>query len=325
MPKGFVHLAAAAALLLCGAAGVESCLPGSQGPGRVGTHTCLACHDGRSAPDQREFLRGPHRGIACEDCHGPGLAHVRAGGRGGLLIDNPARDPFSSMVNLCARCHEDTVNGYQATAHFAAEAAACSDCHDVHRRGGMRFSTPNNTLLDIPGYNRVCRDCHGQQTQQFMLSVHAQKGVASCGSCHNPHAPRTLTAMTEDNRVCQQCHASSFLGLDTEAAVDFHTGAFHPVDPEGSGASRCTACHMPPLRRTGQQKGPRDHTMFTVPPAASNEAIAQGRTPMPNSCAGIMGCHDAAVPGSGTPYNVDNPNDNAALQVFYEQIGGIPQ
>jgi predicted CXXCH cytochrome family protein len=327
MPRALTGGAAAAAILLCGAAGVESCFSAGAGTqaGHVGNHTCLACHDGRSGPDKREWHDSPHGGIDCEDCHGPGLAHVRAGGRNGILIGNPGREPFAGLSRHCAGCHEDAVTSHQATLHFAAKGASCVDCHDVHKSGAMTFSTPNNTRLDMEGFNRLCGDCHQSQTEEFLLSGHALKQVADCGACHDAHAPRTLTAMPENNALCLQCHASSQLGFGNVETLDFHTGPFHPVDPDGSGASRCTSCHLPPQVRTGQRNGPHDHTLFTIPPITSNEAIAAGQTPSPNSCAGIMGCHDAAVPGTGMPYDLDNPLDNTALQQYFEQIGGLPQ
>jgi hypothetical protein len=285
----------------------------------------MACHDGRSASNQTEFFAGLHSGIACEDCHGPGQAHVRAGGRNGLLIANPGRHPFGDGANVCAKCHEDVTEGHKQTAHFQSRAAACVDCHNVHKEGGMVFSTPNNTFLDNQGYVQLCGECHERQTEEFLASTHAMSDVATCGACHNMHVDDTFTAPVADNQLCQQCHASFFLGLDSEEAVDIHTGMFHPVDPAGSGASNCVECHMPPARRTNQDDGPHDHTLFTIPPAQSNEMIAAGLAPHPNSCSGIMGCHDADVPGSGAPFDLDSIDDNAALQEAYEGIGEIPE
>ncbi|MEQ1842771.1 MAG: hypothetical protein ABL994_20415, partial [Verrucomicrobiales bacterium] len=68
--------------------GADGCWQPGLGPGEVGTATCLACHDGRSASDHREFRDSPHNTISCESCHGPGLTHVREGGRFGLFIKN---------------------------------------------------------------------------------------------------------------------------------------------------------------------------------------------------------------------------------------------
>jgi hypothetical protein len=294
-------------------------------PSLVGTPTCLACHDGRSAPDKREYTEGLHASVSCEDCHGAGLAHVRAGGRAGLFVTNPGESPFDNTPALCARCHESEVAGHQATGHFSTEAASCNDCHDVHKRGAMPFSTPNRTPLDNSGFAQLCGDCHEEQTAQFLASTHATSKVATCAACHDLHKETAFTAPPENNQLCQQCHASFFLGLDTEEAVDAHTGSFHPVDPAGTGASRCVSCHMVPLDRTHQAAGGHDHTFNTVPPADSNAMIAAGLLPHPNSCAGTTGCHDAGSPGSGTPFSVDSVEDNDYLQDLYEQIGAISQ
>lgn len=295
-------------------------------PGRVGTATCLACHDGRSASDQRAYLDSPHKAIDCEACHGPGAAHVRNGGRGGLLIDNPGRRSFAQAHLFCGDCHDDITADFDQTAHFKSGRATCTDCHNVHAPGAMTVALSGTPAQDIPAFGQLCGTCHSSQYDQFLQSGHAVSGVATCASCHNVHRAAPFTQSPTDNRLCLQCHGSAFLGFDSEAAIDAHTGAFHPVDPVGSGSSRCTACHMPPLDRMRQADGPHDHTLFTIPPLASNEAAEMGIDPVPpNSCSGTIGCHDANVPGSGLPFDVDNPLDNVALQTFYESIGGIPQ
>ena len=48
-----------------------------------------------------------------------------------------------------------------------------------------------------------------------------------------------------DNSLCLRCHEA--FGFATDEAISAHT--HHSVDPAGSGASRCTACHMPPLEQ----------------------------------------------------------------------------
>ena len=305
----FFSLAAPVLVLAAGATGgIEGCAFNPGQPGQVGTSTCMGCHDGRSAPDMRRFHDSAHRRISCETCHGPGYEHVRTGGRGGLFIDNPAREPFARQADACAQCHSATVDGFNRTTHAAAQAASCHDCHDVHREGGMRRGRGGPAGNRIEAIAETCGSCHGVQTAQFMDSGHAQVGVATCASCHDAHRADMFTADPIDNSLCLQCHGSRFLGFDTAANVDFHTGPFHSVDPAGSGASRCVACHMPPLEQAGQPHGPHDHTMMTFPPEASNQLMEEGILPVPpNSCAGIAGCHDATVPGSGAPYDVNDP------------------
>lgn len=306
--------------LVCGASG-EGC----RGKRTVGSATCIACHDGRTASDKREFDRGVHRAIDCETCHGPGSLHVRAVGLGSGSIDNPARLPFAASMAVCATCHAEHLDGFSGTAHAAREAASCHECHDVHKQGAMRFTTPNRTLLGQEGYALTCGECHATQVLDYAASVKARSNVLTCAVCHDMHRPATFVADPADNAMCIRCHQSAALGFTSTEIVDLHTGPFHPVDPAGSGASRCTACHLPPLAAANQARGPHDHSLMTIPPAFSNEAIAQGIEPVPpNSCSGIAGCHDAAVPGSGAPYDVTDVEMNELLQQLYETIGKTP-
>lgn len=291
----------------------------------VGTATCIACHNGVSAPDKTEFLDSAHRNIQCELCHGPGFDHVRNAGRMGLFIDNPGDLPFADSYQLCQTCHEENVEGYLLTLHAAEEAASCHTCHDVHTDNGLVFNEPTGGLFDTTGYESLCGTCHEVQVDDFLLSHHSLEKVAGCRNCHDLHAPEALSQSAVDNTICLQCHASPVLGFVDEETIDRHTGGFHPVDPTGSGASRCIGCHMPPLQQAGQPRVPHDHTNFTVPPLASNEAADMGILPVPpNSCAGVMGCHDPDSPGTGSPRDVNNLALNETLQPLYESIGAGP-
>lgn len=322
----FVQAGRCVRVVMLAMAPVLAGCPTGQPPGFVGTETCLACHDGFSAPDQRETLQGEHGVFSCEECHGPGLAHTRNAGRGGLFIRNPAREPFTAQTQLCAECHQSQVDGFLQMAHGARQTAACIDCHNVHKRDGFVKAHRSKQLFDNGIFEQLCAECHQQQLQEFNLSGHGVMEVATCGSCHDVHEPMGLAQPVADNQVCLQCHGSFVLGFDTEEAIDFHTGPFHPVDPVGTGSSRCTECHMPPLRQDEQATAQHDHTLFTIPPADTNELIVDGVDAVPpNSCAGINGCHDAGVPTSGPAFNVDNVVDNTFLQMMFERIGADPR
>lgn len=308
--------------------GADGCWQPGLGPGEVGTATCLACHNGRSASDHQEFRDSPHNTISCESCHGPGLTHVREGGRFGLFIKNPGDLPFEKRHEACIECHDEadspggsTVDGFLATAHFASNGATCTDCHNVHNRGGMAISAESPARFGSENFAELCGRCHEGTVEQFAQSGHAQQDVATCASCHDMHGATMFTAAPEDNRLCLQCHQSFALGFETDEDVALHTG--HPVDPAGSGASRCTSCHLPPFEAGGATG--HDHSLFTIPPIASNEAVEQGVQPAPpNSCAGVTGCHDANVPDSGPAYDENDLDSNEDLQSLYELIGALP-
>lgn len=319
--------AALLAVTLCG------CPRSGLGPNEVGTATCLACHDGRSATDKREYRESPHGAISCETCHGGGLTHVREGGRLGLFIENPDRMPFGERHLACIECHADvlehggnTSGNFLATAHFEAGAATCTDCHDVHKMGGMSFSSVSPARFGNDNYARLCGQCHEGAVGEFQMSTHAQLDVATCSSCHDMHAGDMFRANPKNNQLCIQCHGSFALGFETDGDTDFHTGPFHPVDPAGSGASRCTGCHLPPVLDTNGVSAGHDHTLFTIPPIATNEAVSSGVSPAPpNSCAGVTGCHDAGVAGSGMPHDERDLDSNSNLQLLYEMLGAQPR
>jgi hypothetical protein len=167
----------------------------------------------------------------------------------------------------------------------------------------------------------VCDQCHPTQVEGYLLSAHAWGPVATCADCHDVHGPRLARRSFTDNALCLHCHESR--GFATEAAIEAHT--FHPVDPEGTGASRCTGCHMPPLNRVDQEKGPHDHSLLTLPPITSNQAAEAGVSPAPaNSCSGVVGCHDGSVI-TAPVFHVDDLQTNRLLQSLYESQYGVAE
>ena len=307
--------------------GIFILLMGAYGDGcrserEVGTATCVACHDGFSGSDQSEFLDGPHFFMDCETCHGPGGDHVANAGRGGLFIDNPDTFGFLEGIADCADCHQSDYDGFLESRHAATEAASCIDCHDVHRPGGFPFDTEEGLPLNSAQYAESCAECHAAEVSDTAMSVHGQFEIATCATCHDMHIADTFPQSPEDNSLCLQCHQYN---LPDDAAVDFHTGGFHPVDPTGSGASRCVGCHMLPHSAAGDILVSSDHSLFTVAPEVSNDAIEAGVVPVPpNTCGGVIGCHDPGVPGSGSPHDHTNTGQNSVFQVLYESIGDIP-
>jgi predicted CXXCH cytochrome family protein len=303
--------------------GVLTGCPANSG---ISNATCFACHDGRTAVDMREIKHGVHRNIACSTCHGDGEAHIRSGGQGGNFIVNPAELPFDESYQVCAQCHthDDEVDGFAMSAHADSKQVSCHECHDIHTETAMTVDLEDGDRFSNDEYAMLCGTCHETQVDQFLESTHYTMGAARCGNCHDLHNATMLRQPKETNALCLQCHSSQQLGFTSEAIVDAHTGQFHPVDPAGSGSSRCTGCHMPSMNAF-DPNGPNSHTMFTVPPAESIEAIQSGVLPVPpNSCAGVAGCHDPGAAGSGQPHFPDNLEQNIALQPLYEVIGLVP-
>lgn len=204
--------------------------PESEG-GYVGSETCQGCHeevDNEFAKTRmgRLFLKHPRdewekRG--CEGCHGPGKAHVDAGGGkgvGGMISfgkDDPT--PVSQRNAICLRCHKGKARLFWEGSAHDNRGLACTQCHLVMRdvlgpgspglpRQGL--TKPDAGLIK-PTVTEVCRQCHLRQAASEMYNAHMplREGKMDCTSCHNPHGTVTekLLKAQSLNDTCFQCHA----------------------------------------------------------------------------------------------------------------------
>jgi hypothetical protein len=109
----------------------------------VGSAVCRGCHEEQAArfattPMGRVFLTAPRTEVekqGCEGCHGPGSAHVEAGGGKGVggLISYTKTDKTSVEARnaQCLRCHEKTARMlWKGSAHESRDVA-CTNCHTV--------------------------------------------------------------------------------------------------------------------------------------------------------------------------------------------------
>ncbi len=239
-----------------------------------------------------------------------GLTCIAAGALLGGSGCEPLGLGFVGM-DTCLSCHNGQVAEDRREVLESSHAqAGCESCHGpgyFHVRNGGRYglliSSQENVFAS-------CLKCHPQEVADFMKSEHAEAGV-TCQVCHDVHSKDANRRSVADNQICLQCHSSR--EFPTEAAITAHT--FHDYDPVGTGQSRCVSCHMVPARQAGQPGGVHNHSMKSVPPIASNQANV---TPVPpNSCAGVMGCHDGTVP-TAPVFDVNDPNVNIQLQILYD-------
>ncbi len=218
-------------------------------------------------------------------------------------------------TDVCLNCHNGTLatdkHEFLQSRH---EPVGCESCHGpgaLHTRVGGRYGLFINGANDV---GALCVRCHQTETEEFNESAHARAGVLDCLGCHDPHASTTTIRSFTDNQLCLQCHA--YREFETIEQITDHT--WHSYDPQGSGASRCVLCHMPPTDRINQA-GSRSHSLIPTPPIASN--LAETIPAPPNSCAGVIGCHDGAVP-TVPVFDVDDPQTNEWLQLLYDSRYG---
>ena len=81
------------------------------GFGRVVPEECINCHAGRPVPIANRsgaYADPPFSELAigCENCHGPGDAHVKSLGKKPGTIVNPAKLTPRLAENICMNCHQ---------------------------------------------------------------------------------------------------------------------------------------------------------------------------------------------------------------------------
>lgn len=253
---GILSLAAllAAAAMAAGEERKPS-VPQPQPSDFVGAETCTACHDKLA----HDFAANPHSrleldnkkvnsiaeghkkaaygygfappggngGVSCENCHGPGRAHVEGGGDK-TKIFNPAKAQAREVDARCLNCHQGGHPDYARTAHGKA-GVGCTGCHSMHAGGAdehlLKTSQP-----------KLCYSCHSDLRSQFSMPFRHQvnEGLMKCSDCHDTHGSfgsHLLRTTADQNAVCTKCHA------DTAGPFAYE---HPPVRTEG-----CLACHTP--------------------------------------------------------------------------------
>lgn len=245
----------------------------------VGSATCQGCHaesfetfsHTRMGRLMLHQARDTKEATGCEGCHGPGRAHVEAGGgkgKGGLISfakNDPT--PIEQRNAVCLDCHTKGARIFWKGSSHESRDVACTSCHKV-----MENVSPKNQLTRVNELE-TCGTCHLQKRAQQMRSSHMplREGKMTCTSCHNPHGTVTPALLKEIslNDTCFNCHAEKrgpFLWNHapvTESCVNCHDphGSNHPSMLKAMVPRLCQQCHVtashptrPYGRDTGSQK-----------------------------------------------------------------------
>ncbi len=164
----------------------------------VGPEACQACH----AEIYQSFEKTPHwkttydtrrrpQWQGCEACHGPGKAHVDAGGDKTKIFT--FKDVAAQKISeRCLACHDygEEHSNFARSAHNL-NAASCIDCHSPHHATQPKLPIH----LYHPYNNRECLHCHA--------------GARSFeeAAAHNAD-PKTLPAIKSNTLSCLSsgCH-----------------------------------------------------------------------------------------------------------------------
>jgi tetratricopeptide (TPR) repeat protein len=126
-------------------------------------------------------------GIRCEACHGPGAAHVAAGGGAGT-IRNPKRLNAVELNAFCGTCHRKP-----------PEAGVEGDWTDPWNARHQPASLSQSACFRKSAGNLSCLTCHDPHAP---LAVSAKAYDQRCAACHHDVRHRTATAGT----ACVTCH-----------------------------------------------------------------------------------------------------------------------
>ncbi len=185
---------------------------------------CLYCHSGRPRPVRDRnglYLDPPFQelSIGCENCHGPGAAHVASHGAAKAIL-NPAKLPVRLAEQICMYCHQGGDTRVLQPGKDYSDFRPGSWLNDTLAIFRIAFRSTDTDLLEH------------HSAMQASKCFAGSNGKLSCFSCHDPHS-RPAPAETAGwyRSKCLACHAEANCKLPRPAR-----------DQRGND---CTACHMP--------------------------------------------------------------------------------
>lgn len=224
---------------------------------------CIFCHSGRpnSIINTNGRFQDPpfsELSIGCENCHGPGAAHIAA-----MRSSNSAKDKSLHIVSPAR------LNPYLAD----------NICMACHQTGDVRVLKPGKTYKDfrpgepldntlsiliVPPTRSSPPDVdHVEHYYSMTLSkcYRESKGRLSCISCHNPHVePSREAAPAYFNSKCLTCHTEHSCKLPLDARQ------------QSRPADNCIGCHMPK----------RDIGVISHSSATNHRILARPNEPFPD-------------------------------------------
>lgn len=261
---------------------------------------CMGCHSTgytiAYSPYYGEWV-GAYNDIntSCERCHGPGQAHVSAGGGKDTILNpgNPADGTYEERMRVCGSCHTRGVSidliGDEPTEYpWSLTEGGWTPFADLAPMFDPVDYTSSAFWALTNGFSYVKK--HRQQYLDFLQSAHYASGMVACWTCHNVHEPEPqidpIQSLTEDEAKtrCIGCHS------------DKNTQAHYKHAGNGPN-TWCASCHMVPTGKSAVSWDNRSHVFVPIPPQESINLLDAGKPAVLNSCNNIVNgvaCHGGA-------------------------------
>jgi hypothetical protein len=234
---------------------------------------CIFCHTGRANPvsgTNGQYADPPFSelSIGCENCHGPGRAHIQAMSHPSASKDahivNPSRLSPYLADNICMACHQTgDVRVLKPGKSFA----------DI--RPGRPLDEALSILIVPPTPESPPDVDHVEHYYSMTLSkcYRSSNGHMSCLSCHDPHVqPSPSEVPAYFARKCLACHTNQSCKLPLEARMNRRP------------ANDCAGCHMPKRDiRVISHSSATNHRILAEPDEAfPNVTFHQANSAMPD-------------------------------------------
>jgi DmsE family decaheme c-type cytochrome len=261
----------------------------------VGEETCLTCHGEmtRGYHDSRHGrkadARTPSATKGCESCHGPGSAHVEAGGDKTLIL-NPSTMKPADVGAMCTTCHNRSSHSDWAGSKHEARNLSCATCHSVHA------PKSREAQLTRASERELCAGCHRRESDKTLRSSHmpVREGKMECSTCHNPHGSQNVRMLRRGHSIaesCVTCHAEKRGPFLWEHAVGRENCATCH-DPHGSNNDRMLVAKVPMLCQRCHVHSRHPATIYDQTQVNNRVNRVVGR--------GCLNCH-SMVHGSNHP------------------------